>query len=465
MRSVSLSSPYHNCCYCVSLCVAEYTTDTLRIFLELASEGSVKDALNVFGPFPEPLLRIYVADVVNGLSFLHSKGYIHRDIKPSNLLIDKGRVKLADFGCSTTFLLNEDGNTSVNDHGTVVGTTIYMSPQVMRGGAAEDVDEAPEGYGRKADVWSLGVTLVEMASGKPPYRNAAAAIYSVCVTKDYPKFGEGMSPEAYHFLDRCLVEETRYRADCKELLAESFVTERLCDRPQLTAHAALNDDDRKMSSTLFFAPNEDFTLSSDHIGVDSASPDRSDDSRNDYDHLMQNNAFGLGSGRATHNSSAKSTGLPDLNFEQLNGQQRNVYTERSTDATDRLPRKEGDSGSGTGSGQYSSLVGIIDMGFAKVTLDINPHSRSSVDGEVSCDAVGEDPDATIIRAQEKGKCVHTGAMSAIDKSQKNEEVEYGFDDSIIFSDTGQDNPATNPIPDESEDYTYSSALFARKRTS
>jgi serine/threonine protein kinase len=93
------------------LCAAEYAKDTLRIFLELASEGSVKDALNEFGAFPESLLRRYSIDIVRGLRFLHSKGFIHRDIKPSNLLIDKSVVKLADFGCSTTFSLTADGQT------------------------------------------------------------------------------------------------------------------------------------------------------------------------------------------------------------------------------------------------------------------------------------------------------------------------------------------------------------------
>ena len=84
-----------------------------------------------------------------------------------------------------------------------------------------------DGYGRKADVWSLGVTLVEMSTAKPPFRNAAAAIYSVCVTKEFPKFPEEMSPVAHDFLRRCLTEEVRGRADCAELAAHPFCTEKV----------------------------------------------------------------------------------------------------------------------------------------------------------------------------------------------------------------------------------------------
>jgi len=58
-------------------------------------------------------------------------------------------------------------------------------------------------YGRQTDIWSLGITLVEMAQGKAPFRNAAAAIYSVCVMKDYPSFPDEMSDDAKDFLSRC----------------------------------------------------------------------------------------------------------------------------------------------------------------------------------------------------------------------------------------------------------------------
>ena len=67
----------------------------------------------------------------------------------------------------------------------------------------EVVKDKRHGYGRKADVWSLGVTLSEMSTGRSPYRTAAAAIYSVCVSKKYPSFPDEMSTDAHSFLSRC----------------------------------------------------------------------------------------------------------------------------------------------------------------------------------------------------------------------------------------------------------------------
>lgn len=482
---------YANSCFHQFFCAhflmsAEYTKDTLRIFLELAAEGSVKDALNMFGAFPEPLLRIYTADVVRGLLFLHSKGYIHRDIKPSNLLIDKGRVKLADFGCSTTFLLNEDGNTSINDHGTVVGTTIYMSPQVMRGGVAEDDSEAPQGYGRKADVWSLGVTLVEMATGKPPYRNAAAAIYAVCVTKEYPKLAEGMSLAAYRFLDRCLVEEAKYRADCKELSEEPFCTERIPDdvRP-VTGGVAISDTDRKMSSTLFFSPDGNFNLSADNIAVDSESPGLFDDSRGVFNHSMMKQAFGVGSHAQTRNNRSA---IDTLQQRVISNETRtSTRWEELSACGDKQMYHDVVHTTSSGSGQYSALVGIIDMGFTTLSMDISPDAPRKKSTSVStgllqaednqneyfmrggdCDA-DADADATIIKGSRQQLPFRDSvSRSGLDAWRG---LSSANNDSLIV--VAADEPRSKNAPtrpdqndievSDEEACTYSAALFAMKK--
>ena len=191
---------------------SEYSNGLLRIFLELADQGSIKDTLDEFGALSEPLLRRYINDTVRGLQYLHEKRIIHRDVKPSNLLLDRGVVKLADFGCSTYQIMGETEGSS-NGHNTMTGTTIYMSPEVM----------AEKKYGRKSDVWSLGITLVEMAQGKPPFRTAAAAIYSICVSREVPSLPTHLSQESHEFLSNCLVYDTKARATCDDLIQTDFI--------------------------------------------------------------------------------------------------------------------------------------------------------------------------------------------------------------------------------------------------
>jgi serine/threonine protein kinase len=94
-------------------------------------------------------------------------------------------------------------------------STVYVAER-RRTGTDSPVQEASpmkdkkHGYGRKADIWSLGVTLSEMSTGRSPYRTAAAAIYNVCVSKKYPTFVETMSSDAHDFLNRCVTCNTEY---------------------------------------------------------------------------------------------------------------------------------------------------------------------------------------------------------------------------------------------------------------
>lgn len=95
-------------------------------------------------------------------------------------------------------------------HLTIAGTGIYMSPEILLTTEDKlsnvDVRNSPQpqtaGYGRKTDIWSLGITLVEMSLGKAPFRNVASAVYAVCVNKVYPTFPETFSISAQDFLSQ-----------------------------------------------------------------------------------------------------------------------------------------------------------------------------------------------------------------------------------------------------------------------
>jgi serine/threonine protein kinase len=191
--------------------------------------------LNEFGELTEPIIRRYTTDIINGLSFLHSQGYTHRDIKPSNLLVMNGMIKLADFGCSSNASLGDTDS----GHYTMAGTAIYMSPECMN--SSNNIEEElphinsniidnrdfkeRRRYGKKTDIWSLGITLIELSTGKPPFRNAAVAIYSILVTKSYPKFPIQLSNDAHTFLARCLEPNPKFRPDCNELKQHPFLND------------------------------------------------------------------------------------------------------------------------------------------------------------------------------------------------------------------------------------------------
>ena len=254
---------------------AEYTRSpkhVLRIFLELAPDGSVKDALHEFGALSEPTIRKYTKDILQGLFFLHSRRFVHRDIKPTNLLIHKGTVKLADFGCAVSSLADSSGKSAGLEG--AIGTTIYMAPEVMGGADAADNGGASavtsKGYGRKADVWSLALSIIEMATAEPPFRSAASAIYRVCVTKDYPPVPPHLSAEAEAFIARCLVEDPSLRADAEELITLPFVSS---VAPQITSITTA----RQNASTLSFNPLENYSvLDSMEFSSRESSPDKSD---------------------------------------------------------------------------------------------------------------------------------------------------------------------------------------------
>ncbi|KAM9821037.1 mitogen-activated protein kinase kinase kinase 2 [Neosynchiropus ocellatus] len=193
-------------------CLRDSMERTLSIFMEHMPGGSIKDQLKSYGALTENVTRRYTRQILEGVSYLHSNMIVHRDIKGANILRDSvGNVKLGDFGASRrlqTICLSGTGIKSVT------GTPYWMSPEVISG----------EGYGRKADIWSVGCTVVEMLTQRPPWAEfeAMAAIFKIATQPTNPVLPVHVSDHCREFLKRIFVE-TKQRPSADELLRHIFV--------------------------------------------------------------------------------------------------------------------------------------------------------------------------------------------------------------------------------------------------
>jgi len=132
---------------------------TYYIVMEYVAGRSMADVLRSTGPLHPDRAAEIVADVAGALAVAHEAGIVHRDVKLGNILIaDDGKVKVADFGIATAFVgTTDDGLTQ---HGSVMGTATYFSPEQAQGRPLDG----------RSDLYSLGVVLYEMLSGKPPFQ-------------------------------------------------------------------------------------------------------------------------------------------------------------------------------------------------------------------------------------------------------------------------------------------------------
>ncbi|CAL1587846.1 unnamed protein product [Knipowitschia caucasica] len=192
-------------------CLRDHSEKTLTIFMEYMPGGSVKDQLKAYGALTENVTRKYTRQILEGMSYLHSNMIVHRDIKGANILRDSvGNVKLGDFGASKRLQTICMSGTGIR---SVTGTPYWMSPEVISG----------EGYGRRADVWSLGCTVVEMLTEKPPWAEyeAMAAIFKIATQPTKPLLPPQCSEQARDFI-HCIFVEAKLRPSAEELLRHPF---------------------------------------------------------------------------------------------------------------------------------------------------------------------------------------------------------------------------------------------------
>jgi serine/threonine protein kinase len=200
------------------------STEELCIVMEYIAAGSVSKVIGRYGKLPENVVRLYTKDMIRGLSYLHANKVAHRDLKCENLLLcSTGVVKLSDFGCSKEIV----GDTGVTQ--TLTGTPLFMAPEVALNKGAYDPFSA--------DMWTAGITIIEMLAGEPPFakrfRQPVEAILHVAQTNELPPVPEDVSESCRDFLLRCIVRDPAGRATASELLTHPFIAPRDLDtRPQ-----------------------------------------------------------------------------------------------------------------------------------------------------------------------------------------------------------------------------------------
>ena len=185
----------------------------LYIFLEYVPGGSIASLLSRFGAFEESVISVYTRQILIGLDYLHSQRCVHRDIKGGNILVEKsGRIKLADFGMAKSLV------EQMADGGSFKGSAYWMAPEVIR--------QKGSGNHPAADVWSVGCTVIEMASGEHPWGDCSGqvqAIFKIASTKELPRVPEQLSPAASEFVLMCLQRDPDARPDSETLLLHPFV--------------------------------------------------------------------------------------------------------------------------------------------------------------------------------------------------------------------------------------------------
>jgi len=187
--------------------------ESIWVVMEFMGGGCLTEILEQFDKLQlsETQIALISASTLRGLAYIHSLHRIHRDIKSDNLLIsDQGEIKLADFGYAAQLTKQKD------KRNTIVGTPYWMAPELIRG----------QNYDIKVDIWSLGIMVMEMAEGEPPYMEfpPLRALFLI-TTKGIPplKDSHKWSADMRDFVSKCLEKDPDARPDATQLLSHPFL--------------------------------------------------------------------------------------------------------------------------------------------------------------------------------------------------------------------------------------------------
>ncbi|KAK7603091.1 hypothetical protein V9T40_003090 [Parthenolecanium corni] len=198
--------------YVVKYYGSYFKNTNLWIVMEYCGAGSVSDIMRLRKKtLTEDEIATIMSDTLKGLEYLHLRRKIHRDIKAGNILLNtEGHAKLADFGVAGQL------TDTMAKRNTVIGTPFWMAPEVIQ----------EVGYDCVADIWSLGITALEMAEGKPPYGDIhpMRAIFMI-PTKPPPSLKEvnKWTEEFSNFVNSCLVKDPNERPSATKLLEHAFI--------------------------------------------------------------------------------------------------------------------------------------------------------------------------------------------------------------------------------------------------
>ncbi|KXS09215.1 kinase-like protein [Gonapodya prolifera JEL478] len=191
--------------------------ERLYIVTPYLSPGSVLDILKFTHPsgFEETVIATIMKQALQGIEYLHRSGLIHRDIKAGNLLVDDdGNVQLADFGVSSSLTDNGDRRAMRK---TFVGTPCWMAPVMEQ-----------SGYDFKADIWSFGITCIELATGQAPYaKYPPIKVLMLTLQSAPPTLDLSATKNRYtrlfkDLVDQCLIRDPAKRPTAEKLLQHAF---------------------------------------------------------------------------------------------------------------------------------------------------------------------------------------------------------------------------------------------------